>query len=284
MAATVHGTGHFRDNRGTVATMAEICTDLTAEHDALDRIVAKLPEDAWSMPTPAEPWTIRDQISHLTYYDGVATGAVIDPDEFRRWLREEAFSEIQQAEGDPGDLVLGRTIDGEELLEVWRMGRAELCKTLGELDPKARIPWFGPDMSAVSFATARLMETWAHGQDVADALGVEREATDRLKHVCHIGIRALPFAYTIRNREVPAEPVRVELKSPSGEMWTWGPEGAANVVRGSALDFALVVTQRRHRDDTDVQTEGPVADEWISIAQAFAGPPGPGRKPGQFRK
>jgi uncharacterized protein (TIGR03084 family) len=263
-------------------TMAEICTDLRAEHDALDEIVASLDEDGWNTPTPAEPWTVRDQISHLTFYDGVATGAVVDPNEFRRWLREEAVSQITPVEGDPADLVFGRSITGKELLDVWRMGRNELCRTFAELDPKARIPWFGPDMSAVSFATARLMETWAHGQDVADALGVQREPTDRLKHICHIGVRALPFAYTINKREVPTEPIRVEVKAPSGEMWTWGPEDAENVVRGSALDFALVVTQRRHRDDTDLEVIGPVADEWLAIAQAFAGPPGPGRKPGQF--
>jgi uncharacterized protein (TIGR03084 family) len=264
--------------------MNEICTDLRAEHEALDDIVSPLSEGQWNAPTPAEPWTVRDQISHLTFYDGVATGAVIDPDEFRRWLREEAMSQIAPAEGDPGDLVLGRSITGKELLEVWRMGRAELCKTLGELDPKARIPWFGPDMSAASFATARLMETWAHGQDVADALGVQREPTDRLKHVVHIGIRALPYAYTVHDRPVPDEPLRVEVKSRSGEVWTWGPEDTSNVVRGSALDLALVVTQRRPRDDTDLVAEGAVADEWLSIAQAFAGPAGAGRKPGQFAK
>jgi uncharacterized protein (TIGR03084 family) len=263
-------------------TMADICADLRAEHDALDEIVAPLDEKSWNKPTPAEPWTVRDQISHLTFYDGVATGAVVDPDEFRRWLREEAVSQITPAQGDPADLVLGRSITGKELLDVWRTGRTELCKTFSELDPKTRIPWFGPDMSAVSFATARLMETWAHGQDVADALGVQREPSDRLKHICHIGVRALPFAYTINKREVPTEPIRVEVKAPSGEMWTWGPEEAENVVRGSALDFALVVTQRRHRDDTGLEAIGPVADEWLSIAQAFAGPPGPGRKPGQF--
>jgi len=263
-------------------SMTEICADLKAEHDALDKIVAKLDEAAWSTPTPAEPWTIRDQISHLNFYDGVATGAVIDPDEFRRWLAEEAMEQIAPAVGDSGDLVLGRSIDGKELLKVWRMGRAELLSTLEPLDPKARIPWFGPDMSAVSFATARLMETWAHGQDVCDAIGKQREPTDRLKHICHIGVRALPFSYSIHKREVPTEPIYVELKSPSGEVWTWGPEDAANVVRGSALGFALLVTQRRHRDDTDVEATGPVADEWLSIAQAFAGPPGTGRKPGQL--
>jgi len=144
------------------------------------------------------------------------------------------------------------------------------------------VPWYGPPMSAASKITARLMETWAHGQDVADALGRTRVATDRLRHVAHIGVGARPFSYAINGRELPADPVRVELIGPSGDQWTWGDPDAANVVRGSALDFCLVITQRRHRDDTDVVAEGPLADEWLAIGQAFAGPPGTGRQPGQF--
>jgi uncharacterized protein (TIGR03084 family) len=124
------------------------------------------------------------------------------------------------------------------------------------------------------------METWAHGQDVADTLGVTREPTDRLRHVAHIGVRALPFSFVLRERPVPDAPVRVELVAPSGESWTWGPEDAADRVTGPALDFCLLVTQRRHRDDTALEVTGPVATEWATIAQAFAGVPGEGRKPG----
>ncbi len=123
------------------------------------------------------------------------------------------------------------------------------------------------------------METWAHGQDVADALGVTREPTARLRHVAHLGVRALPYSYTVWGREVPAAPVRVELTAPDGGLWTWGPEGAADRVTGPALDFCLLVTQRRHRADTAVAATGAVAQEWLEIAQAFAGPPGPGREP-----
>ena len=261
--------------------MATLCSDLRTEHDVLDSLVAPLDDQAWDTPTPAEPWTIRDQISHLTYFDDRALFAATDPDGFRVW-REGAMQELIRSDGDSADITLGRAMHPIELLERWRRERAQLVAALEVMDPKNRVPWFGPDMAASSKVTARLMETWAHGQDVADALGVRREPTDRLRHVCHIGVRALPFAYSVRQMEVPTEPIRIEVTSPSGETWTWGPSDAANVVRGSALDFALLVTQRRHRDDTDVVATGPVADEWVSIAQAFAGPPGPGRKAGQF--
>ena len=126
-------------------------------------------------------------------------------------------------------------------------------------------------------ATARLMETWAHGQDVADALGVDRPATARLRNVAHIGVRTRDFAYAIRGLTPPAEPFRVELTAPDGSAWTWGPDDAAQRVNGPALDFCLLVTQRRHRDELALRATGPDADTWLEIAQAFAGAPGPGR-------
>jgi uncharacterized protein (TIGR03084 family) len=158
-----------------------------------------------------------------------------------------------------------------------------LLEALRPLDPKARLPWYGPSMGATSFATARLMETWAHGQDVVDALGLTRPATARLRHVAHIGVRARPFAYATRARDLPAVDVRVELTAPDGDVWTWGEAAVADRIVGPALDFCLVVTQRRHPDDTALVATGAAATEWLAIAQAFAGPPGPGRAPGQFR-
>jgi uncharacterized protein (TIGR03084 family) len=132
-------------------------------------------------------------------------------------------------------------------------------------------------MSVASMATGRLMETWAHGQDVADALGVARTPTERLRHVARIGVRARDFAFHVRGLTPPASEFRVELTGPAGELWTYGPEDAAQRVTGPALDFCLLVTQRAHRDDLAVRADGPDADRWLDIAQAFAGPPGQGR-------
>jgi uncharacterized protein (TIGR03084 family) len=145
-----------------------------------------------------------------------------------------------------------------------------------------KLSWFGPPMSATSMATARLMETWAHAQDVADSLGVHREPTDRIKNIVHLGVRTRNFAYAVNNVEAPAEAFRYELKSPTGELWTWGPEDATQKITGSAEDFCLLVTQRRHRDDLDLQATGADAAHWMTIAQVFAGASGTGREKGQF--
>lgn len=251
----------------------QILDDLAAEHDALDAVVAGLTEEQWEHITPAESWTVKDQISHLAFFDERAAEAASDT---------QAFMEsVSRAANDPAaymEEALGRGREGPPL-EWWRWARNQMIETVRPMDVKARIPWYGPPMSVASFVTARLMETWAHGQDVIDALGVTREATDRLHHIAHLGVRTRSFSFTNRGLSEPEGDVRVELLAPSGEVWCWGAENAGSRVAGPAEDFCLVVVQRRHIDDTDLVTEGEAASEWMQVAQAFAGPPGAGRKP-----
>ena len=145
-----------------------------------------------------------------------------------------------------------------------------------------KLPWFGPPMGAATMATARLMETWAHGQDIADTLGVRREPTARLRNIAHLGVRTRDFAFIQRGLQPPPAEFRIELVAPDGDLWTWGPSDAAERVTGRALDFCLLAAQRRHRDDLAVEAVGEQADAWLDIAQVFAGPSGPGRSKGQF--
>ena len=253
--------------------------DLQAEHGDLVAAMDGMSEADWDTPTPAPGWSARDQISHLAFFDSVTVTALTQPEAFAA-LRDEIMKDLTgYVEG------VGRehnTKSGAAMLDWFALERSALVKALRDVDPSTKVPWFGPSMSAASKATARLMETWAHGQDIVDGLGLTRPVTDRIEHVCHIGVRAFPNSYRANGLDVPDVPVRVELRGPSGQEWTWGEEGAADMVRGPALDFCLVVTQRRHPDDTALDITGPVATEWMSIAQAFAGPPGEGRKPGQF--
>lgn len=258
-------------------TALPVLDDLRDEGSALDSLVAGLDAAAWSAPTPAPGWTIAHQIAHLEWTDTVALLAVTDPDAFARET-EAAVIEVDSYVDDAARLGAARR--PAELLERWRTGRAALLETLSAQPPGTRFPWFGPPMSTASMATGRLMETWAHGQDIADALGVRREPTARLRHVARIGVRARDYAYAVRGLTPPTEEFRVELTSPDGDVWAYGPQDAAQRVTGPALDFCLLATQRRHRDDLAVRAVGEDADRWLSIAQAFAGPAGPGRPPG----
>lgn len=262
--------------------MRSICDDLAAEHGDLDDIVAALSHQEWAIETPSPGWTIRDQISHLWFFDQRAVLALTDPEAFAadvQWLMANG--------GTDASVLPGRAIEPEALLARWRDDRLALVDLASRLDPATRVPWYGPAMAARSFITARLMETWAHGHDVADALHVVRRPTSRLRHVAHLGVRARPFSYAVNEMTMPTDEVIVRLTGPDGDDWQWGDPGAVgagseNVVSGSALDFCLVVTQRRHLADTRLRVVGPAAVEWMGMAQAFAGGAGSGRRPGQF--
>lgn len=259
--------------------MTTICADLKDELEALDAIVSPLDETAWNTLTPAEGWAVRDQILHIGGTDRAASVAAADPERFQtEFLNAERSERIKRIEAETASLT------GAEVLAWWQSGYRSLLDLFLQLDAKTRVPWFGPPMSAVSFATARLMETWAHGQDVVDALDIDRPGTERLRHVAHIGVLARPFSYQVHNKTMPEATIRVELESPNGSFWSWGDDETSNRVYGDALDFCLVVTQRRHLADTDLQVEGEAAQEWMTIAQTFAGPAGSGRRPGQFPK
>src|SRR5271163_2678511 len=237
--------------------LSEIVDDLRAESDELDALVAPLADERWAAPTPAAGWSIAHQIGHLLWTDRGALIAVTD---------EAAFADVvQAAAADPIGFV---NTAADELAAV---APAEV------IDDCRKLPWFGPPMSASSMATARLMETWAHGLDVADALGVRRPATARLRSIAHIGVRTRDFAFSINGRQPPADPFHVELRAPDGSIWSWGPADASQRVTGSAEDFCFLVTQRRPLRELDVTATGDDASRWLPIAQAFAGPPGGGR-------
>jgi uncharacterized protein (TIGR03084 family) len=259
-------------------SIADLVQDLHAETEVLTACLEELAPADWVLLTPAEGWTVLDQVSHLAFFDRAVTTAVTDPDRFRR-ERDEALRR-------PGSMVdaiaaASRGRAGADVQAEFTSARRAMVDAFLAADPGGRVPWYGPEMSVAAALTARIMETWAHGQDVFDAVARPHPITSALRQVAHIGVRALPNSFITRGREVPLAAVGVALTAPSGEVWTWGPQDSADRVTGPAVDFCLVVTQRRHLSDTAVVTTGAVAGEWMSIAQAFAGAPGAGRAPGQ---
>ncbi|MGZ4713299.1 MAG: TIGR03084 family metal-binding protein [Acidimicrobiia bacterium] len=256
--------------------LAALADDLAAETDALLAVLEPLDAAGWATPTPAPGWSVQDQVSHLAYFDEAATTAATDPAAFQR--------ELDAALADPDGITeriarRGRAMTPAEVLDWFRTSRAAMVRTMLTLDPSARVPWYGPPMSVASSLTARIMETWAHGQDVFDALGLEHPTTSAIRQVCHLGVRTYGFSFAAHELTAPDAPVFVALTGPTGDHWTWGPDDAPDRVEGEAVDFALVVTQRRHVDDTGLAVTGSAAAQWMAIAQAFAGPPGAGRAP-----
>ncbi|MFD2416102.1 TIGR03084 family metal-binding protein [Amycolatopsis pigmentata] len=257
-----------------MADVGGILGDLAAESRELDDVVA---DADWATPTPAQGWTIAHQIAHLTWTDSRALIAVRTPDDFGAELKRalaagETYVDDAAAEGAAKPAA--------ELLAEWRTTRADLAAALETAPSGEKFPWYGPPMSAASMATARLMETWAHAQDVFDALGLVHRPTARLRHIAWLGVRTRDFAFSLHGLTPPPEPFRVELTAPDGETWAFGPEAAAQRVTGEALEFCLVVTQRRDPAATGLVVTGDDAREWLGIAQAFAGPPGAGRAGG----
>jgi uncharacterized protein (TIGR03084 family) len=257
--------------------LPQLLHDLEAEGAALDELVAGLDAQGWHTPTPAEPWTVADVIGHLVWTDRVSLVAATEPDRFGQFV-EEHFGDLGE-DAITASAQQAADVPHDQLLSDWRGLRTAVVDALRDVPEGRKLPWFGPPMSAASMATARLMETWAHGRDVADALGVERTPTLRLRHVAHLAVRTRGFAYQMHDLEPPHSEVRVELDAPDGTTWSFGPPDADQRVTGSAHDFCLLAVQRVHRKDTDLVAEGEDADQWLDVIQAFAGPPGDKRAP-----
>ncbi|HEV3472670.1 MAG TPA: maleylpyruvate isomerase family mycothiol-dependent enzyme [Actinomycetota bacterium] len=169
--------------------------DLGGEHAALDAIVADLTTQAWKTATPAEGWDVQDQIGHLAFFDDEATLALSNPEGF-----QEKLQELARDVGAFMDRSVsrGRELEPAEVLEWWRSAREQMIAAARATDPRIRIPWYGPPMSPASFISARQMETWAHAQDVADALGIRREHNDRIRNVAHLCVLTRAHSYATR--------------------------------------------------------------------------------------
>lgn len=256
-----------------------VVPDLVAEGEEIDGLVADLDPDQWATPTPSPGWTITHQIAHLAATFRMAAQAAADPQAFTAGLARlspDFNTNVDRAMsaylGDPPEVLLPR----------WRSERAAAEKALGALPPEQMVPWLVRPIPAAVLAAAGMMELFGHGQDIADALRVPRRHTDRIGHLVAFAVRTWDFGYLARGLTPPQVRFRFELTAPSGARWDFGPEDGQQRITGPAVDFCLLVTRRRHRADLAVHAVGADADRWLDIAQAYRGPAGSGRTPGQF--
>ena len=250
--------------------MEQICADIEAETEALARVVGGFTEDLWRAPTVAEGWDSCETILHLGATDWICYLAVSNPAGFA-----EVRARLANGEVAVHELVRSETNTkaGNELWRWFLEIRGSMVDALRKTEPKARITWLGPDIGARSLATSRLLETWTHSHDLADTFDVPYPPTDRLRHIAHIGYVTREFSYINRGMSMPDEPVRLELLSPNGESWTWGPSDAEQLVVSTAYEFCKVLTRRLPLRESTVETKGAFATEWMEIAQPWIEPP-----------
>ncbi|WP_420419861.1 TIGR03084 family metal-binding protein [Pacificispira sp.] len=247
--------------------------DFFAESETLYGLLDDLVEDDFRMPTQFKNWSINDVLQHLHLFNILARESIQNENAMLARLadirrRRDDGRSLRDATGD----ILGG-ISGRSLLDAWRDEYERLSNLYVTLDPKSRLKWAGPSMSALSSVSARLMETWAHGLSVFDVLGVERKETDRIFSIAVMGNNTFGWTFKNRDEAIPETPPRLTLNAPSGEVWRFNDEAASESISGEALDFCYVVVQARNVADTRLQVSGENAARWMSVAQCFAGPP-----------
>jgi uncharacterized protein (TIGR03084 family) len=247
--------------------------DFRDESDALFALLDTLGQADWTRATQFKHWTPNDVIAHLEMGNYAADRSLQGGEEFAAFVR--LLAEMGRNAGrhlDATHAWLGGS-KNHDLLLRWRDFYRGMADRFVVAEPKRRVKWFGPDMSVLSSISARLMETWAHGQALYDLFGRTRVDTDRIKNIAIIGINT--FGWTFANRKIEPPGVRpnVRLTAPSGALWEWPQPATTDLIEGTATEFCQVVTQTRNIADTALQVAGSTATAWMAIAQCFAGPP-----------
>ncbi len=260
--------------------MREILSDLVAEEQHLDQFLQSISDRDWKRPTPAAGWTIQDQVSHLAAVESMAAEVIAEGPE--RLAREDITS---VDEWTARGVARGRGKRHQEIIEWWRFARADVVEALSRLEASDRVTWIYGDMGARTFATLRLMETWAHGLDIKAAIlgritplaeeeleeGAEDPLADtpRLRHVAWLAQRTLRFAFAEAGEEFPTQGIRVEVMGPRYQAWRFGPEETDQVVRGKAGEWCRVAVRRQRAEETGLKALGRYAETALRVVRAY---------------
>ena len=253
--------------------MLEQAIHFKEESDALYKLLINADKNSFKLKTQFKSWTINDVLYHLHVWNIAALLSLKNENEFKEFMQNfmEAIKSGNSAR--EYEKILSDNAEGLDLLNLWKETYEKISNEFAKSDPKKRVKWAGPDMSVRSSITARHMETWAHGQEIFDQLGFERIDTDRIKNIVVIGVNTFGWTYINRNISIPEKMPKLSLLSPSNELWEWNEDNEEDMISGSATEFSQVVTQVRNFNDTSLKVSGKIANEWMSIAQCFAGPP-----------
>ncbi len=247
--------------------------DFSDESADLAAILEPLADEDFALVTQFKGWSINDVLGHLHMFNIAALRSLEGETAFDKFIKP-VLDEIKSGKSilESQYPFIGE-LKGRTLFDIWKQGASDVASAFATANPKARLKWLlGPDMSAISSITARQMETWAHGQEVFDLLGVQRQETDRIRNIVFLGVNTFGWSFINRKLDVPTPPPYIRLTAPSGEIWEWNEVRDDNCITGSAVEFAQIVTQVRNVDDTSIVATGETAKTWMRYAQCFAGP------------
>jgi uncharacterized protein (TIGR03084 family) len=263
--------------------MLQQAIDFRDVNDALYKLLEPLEESDWSRKTQFKDWTVSDVIGHLHMWNCAADWTLNGDDVAFTQMLEKYWAALESGQTRMAftDQWMNEP-SGRKRLQIWREYCVGTAERFAQADPRARVQWAGPSMSVRSCITARLMETWSHGQALYDLLGVEREDSDSIKNIAVLGVNTYGWTFDVRGLEKPGEMPYLRLTAPSGAIWEWNTPNNDNRIEGSAVEFCQVVAQTRNVQDTHLEVTGEPATRWMSLAQCFAGganePPAPGTR------
>lgn len=242
--------------------MRDILSDLVAEQQFLDQSLQRVPIKIWDLVTPNKPWTVRDTIAHLADFEDLGADSINKGTLIKEWQTSSDLEALKKRA-----IEKGRAMRPQDVIEWWRAGRAKVVEPLSHMNGSDRIDWISGDMSAKTFATSRLMETWMYGLDIYATLGLEIEDTQRIRHICWLGWKTLPYAFKQAGEHY--EPIRVEVIGPGYAKWVYGPEDTDQLIKGSASDWARIVVRRIKPEKTRLKVSGEYAEKAIRVARAY---------------
>jgi uncharacterized protein (TIGR03084 family) len=264
--------------------MKGLTKDFLEESLALHALAASLSETELDQKTAFKDWTINTVLRHLHIWNLAAGMSLKDDGSFETYYAKLAAHQAKGGKLPAFEIDWLDGLSGKRLLSAWKEGFGETAARFAECDPAMRVKWAGPDMSARSSLTARLMETWAHGQEVYDLRGVARLNGDRIRNIVVLGNNTYGWTFKVRGEEPPAPRPHLKLIAPSGEIWRYNDPNPEEMIEGLAEEFCQVVTQTRNIADTKLKVAGANAQNWMSKAQCFAGAAEPPPPPGARRR
>jgi len=252
--------------------MDDIRIALDQQHAELEGLIGACTDGDWERPTRCEGWDVACVLLHLAQTDEFAlASATGDLTSFGRGAfgsRDQTALSVDDAVAV--DVANDRAAGGEAIRQRWREASTSMRAAFAVGDPHQRVPWVSGLLSLQTLVTTRLAESWIHTGDIASALEVDVQPTDRLRHIARLAWRTLPYAFE-RGGVTMHGPVALDLVGPNGDPWQFHPEAAsATIIHGSAVEFCEVAARRVDPSATSLVGEGPDVGAVLSLVRTYA--------------